>query len=74
MHKKIIDEEKVQLVLDKLKDVARKGAKNGYVFYEEAGSWINLDMSKIEDRNELQIFLEQFQNANTMRGDHAFLQ
>lgn len=53
MHNKTIDELKVQTVLDKLKDIARKSSQNGYVFYTETGSWVNLDMNNPAERNIL---------------------
>ncbi len=49
----MVDEGKLRIVLDNLKDVARKGEEKGYVFYEEAGGWVDLDMNNIADRNEL---------------------
>lgn len=53
MHYKTIDEVKVQTVLDKLNYIARKGSKDGLVFYSEAGNWVNIDMDTQAERNRL---------------------
>ncbi len=46
----MVDEAKVRIVLDNLKDVARRG---DLVSYEEVGGWVELDMHNAAHRNEL---------------------
>lgn len=46
----MVDEVKQRIVLDNLKDVARRG---DLVCYEEVGGWVELDMHNAAHRNEL---------------------